>query len=88
MVSLLHRNPPGESIILIYPQSGGAEHKYVDIDKLQVSLGPLKEVILFAHAFTGTDTTSAAYRRGKAQACRLLRNKSAVRDKMSRPYIL
>jgi len=67
MISLLHHKPPGESIMLINSQSGGVEPKYVDIDKLQVSLGPLKEVILFAHAFTGTDTTSAAYRRGKAQ---------------------
>lgn len=83
MISLLHRKPPGESIILIYPQSGGAEPKYVDIDKLQVSLGPLKEVILFAHAFTGTDTTSAAYRRGKAQACQLLRKTSTLRDAIS-----
>lgn len=83
MISLLHRKPLGESIILIIPQSGGVEPKYVDIDKLQVSLGPLKEVILFAHAFTGTDTTSAAYRRGKAQACQLLKNRPTVRDEMS-----
>ena len=80
MIYLLHHKPAGESVILINPQLGGVEPKYVDIDKLQVSLGTLKEVILFAHAFIGTDTTSAAYRRGKAQACQLLKT---LRDEMS-----
>ncbi len=65
MISLIDRKPPKESIILIHPQLGGAEAKYIDVDTLQASLGALKDVILFAHAFTGTDTTSAAYRRGE-----------------------
>jgi hypothetical protein len=83
LVSLLHHKPPGQSIILISPQPGGLEPKYIDIDKLQVSLGPLKELILFAHAFTGTDTTSAAYRRGKAQALDLLRKRPDLREEVS-----
>ena len=68
MISLLDRMPPGDKITLIRPQPGGLEQKCIYIGKLQASLGVLKDVILFAHAFTGTDTTSAAYRRGKAQA--------------------
>ena len=72
MISILDRMPPGDSITLIRPQPGGLEPKCIDIGKLQASLGVLKDVIIFAHAFTGTDTTSAAYRRGKAQACNLL----------------
>ncbi len=83
MISLIDRKPRGESITLIQPQSGGVDRKYVDIDKLQVSLGPLKDVILFAHAFTGTDTTSAAYRRGKAQASELLREIPSLREEIS-----
>ena len=71
MISLLDRMPPGDKITLIRPQLGGLEPKCIDIGRLQASL--LKDVILFAHAFTGTDTTSAAYRRGKAQAYNLLR---------------
>ncbi len=39
-------------------------------------------MILFANAFTGTDTTSAAYRRGKAQACELLRKRSSLREEI------
>ena len=73
------RMPPGDKITLIRPQPGGLEPKCIDIGKLQASLGVLKNVILFAHAFTGTDTTSAAFRRGKAQACNLLRMKPDLR---------
>ena len=60
MISLLDRMPPGDKITLIRPQPGGLEPKCIDIGKLQAYLGVLKDVILFAHAFTGTDTTSAA----------------------------
>ena len=66
MIYLLDRMPPGDKITLIRPQPGGLEPKCIYIGKLQASLDVLNNVILFAHAFTGTDTTSAAYRRGKA----------------------
>ena len=69
MISLLDRMPPGDKITLsiIHLQTGG-----LAICKLQaaLSLHVLKDVILFARAFTGTDTTFAAYRRGKAHALR------------------
>ena len=39
----------------------------------------LKDLIIFAHAFTGTDTASAAYRRDKAQAYHLLRKRPDLR---------
>ena len=35
----------------------------------------LRYLILFSRAFTETDTTSALYLRGKAQACHLLRKR-------------
>ena len=82
MVSLIDRKPPSESITLIHPQSSGAEPKYIDTYKLQVYLGVLKGAILSAHAFTWTDTTSAAYRRGKAEACEMLRQNSSLRAKL------
>lgn len=78
--------PSGESIILIRYQSGRAETKYVDIGKLQFSLGTLKLVILFAHAFTMTDTTSPEYRRGNAKARQLILNRFILRDEMSILY--
>ena len=63
----LDKMPPGGQITLIIPQTGGLEIK-CNIDRVV-----LKELNLFARAFTGTDTTSTAYRRGNAQACHLLR---------------
>ena len=55
----------------------------VDIGKLQASLFVLKDITIFAHAFTGTDTTSAAYRRDKAQACHLLRKRPNLRAEVA-----
>ena len=75
--------PPRQHITLICPQPGGLEPRCINIGKLQTSLGEVKDVILFGHAFTGTDTTSAAYCRGKAHACRLLRKRPNLRSEIS-----
>ena len=48
--------------------------------------GIVKGYHYFAPAFTDTDTTSAAYRRGKAQACNLLRKRPDLRAEVPRFY--
>ena len=54
----LDKMPPGDQITLIRSQPGGSEPKCRYICKQQAFLGMLKDFILFAHAFTGTDTIS------------------------------
>ena len=46
----------------------------------------LKDLIIFAHEFTGTDTTSSASRRGEAQACHPLRKKTDFRAEIAILY--
>lgn len=41
--------------------------KYYDIAEIRQNMGPLKDVLLFAHAMSGCDTTSAFFRKGKVK---------------------
>ena len=43
----------------------GRARKVNIISKVQEQLEPVKDVILFAHAMLGSDTTSAIYAKGK-----------------------
>lgn len=45
-----------------------------DVTKIIKEFGPLCEIILFYHAFTGCDTTSAIYDIGKTKHLELLKN--------------
>ena len=44
-----------------------------NVKEIQDTLGEIKQYILFIHAFTGCDTTSAIYNKGKSKALNLAR---------------
>ena len=52
-------------------------------DNVKSGLKGFKGGTHFVHAFTETDTTFAVYRRGKAQACSLLRKRPNLRAEIA-----
>ena len=53
-----------------------------DINELQRELGTMKHRLLFIHAMTGCDTTSALYNQGKCKALKLARAKTELHPLM------
>ena len=53
---------------VVHPKSKNTAEQNYNIDELRTNLGPMTEVIIFAHVFTGCDTTSAIFNKGKAKA--------------------
>ena len=46
---------------------------FFNVKEIQDTLGEIKQYILFIHAFTGCDTTSAIYNKGQSKALNLAR---------------
>ena len=47
---------------------------------IQEAIGNLKNNLLFLHAVTGSDTTSAPYQRGKMKGCRVLESNNQLKQ--------
>ena len=78
LVILIARLDDRRNIVLIQPQPGKADRTY-DLYKISGELGPLCEVLLALHAFTGCDTTSAPFRKGKKKLSSSARDSRCVR---------
>lgn len=57
--------------------------KIHNISDIQEKIGELKDVLLFAHAISGCDTTSSLYRKGKKKTFKLLQNNPHLRQTVS-----
>ncbi|KAK3919247.1 Histone-lysine N-methyltransferase EZ1 [Frankliniella fusca] len=68
----VQRTLPGMEIWVLAPGTSGRADKVHNIAKLQEVLGASKECLLFAHALTGSDTTSAMHGKGKLSILKLL----------------
>ena len=68
LVLLAALSPSSSRTFMHMPGRSGAARRVFDVKVLQDSLGDLKKIILFYHAFTGCDTTSAPYMRGKVNS--------------------
>lgn len=75
MVLLMALTPPERQILIIKPSHGNVERKVYSSNDLQ-SEG-LTNSILFLHAFSGGDTTSASYRKAKIKSVNLFRKHPA-----------
>ena len=78
LIILIARLDDRRNIVLIQPQPGKADRTY-DLYKISGELGPLCEVLLVLHAFTGCDTTSAPFRKGKKKLSSSARESRGVR---------
>ena len=59
-------------IIFMKPAVGNVEMRQYDIQTIQHEIPKIQEHVLFAHAVSGCDTTSALYRKGKIKCLKIL----------------
>ena len=78
LVILIARLDDRRNIVLIQPQPGKADRTH-DLYKISGELGALCEVLLALHAFTGCDTTSAPFTKGKKKLSSSARDSRCVR---------
>ena len=76
LISLAQQNC---EIFLLKPGKRSGKDKVYSSSDLQSNLDKLCPYILFLHAVTGCDTTSAPYGQGKAKAIKLLENNGDLR---------
>ena len=85
LVMLVARTPPDAKLFLLRPSMNTTPAKVFNISAIQQAVGDRKQnlLLLFFHAITGCDITSALYGQGKKGVFRLLSKKSAFQDSMS-----
>lgn len=76
-------NQNTSNLYMLKPGSGNQSPKYYNIAELQQNLGDLKDVLLFAHAMSGCDTTSAFFRKGKVKTFQCLSKNTELRKIVS-----
>jgi hypothetical protein len=70
-------------VTFIKPGRGKVPSKVYSSTKLQHNLGDMKTHLLFLHAVTGCDTTSAPYRQGKKKAYHMLKKRPDLQEQVS-----
>lgn len=78
LVLLTALAPDEREIFLVKPKHGKIEKKVYSSKQLQES--GLKNSILFLHAFSGCDTTSALYKRGKTRCSKIFQQRQDLHD--------
>ncbi|KAJ8933618.1 hypothetical protein NQ314_013908 [Rhamnusium bicolor] len=76
LVLLMAVTPAEQNILLVKPSHGKVARKVYSSQQLQ-TLG-MKDSILLVHAFSGCDTTSAAYRKGKLSCFKLFKKQAVL----------
>ena len=79
IVILLERLGDHKNIFMIHPQSGKPDKIY-PLHLVRKSLGPCSDVLMAVHAFTGCDTTSAPFRKGKKKLLVSAKNNEKLRE--------
>ena len=76
LVALIARAPMDSELYMLRPSSNNTT--VFDIKSLQSAVGECKDSLLFLHAVTGCDTTSALYNQGKKKAYKLLKEHTGL----------
>jgi hypothetical protein len=74
LVLLTALAPAEQEYLLVKPKLGRTPQKVFSSNYLQQQHHDVKSYILFVHAFSGCDTTSAVYGKGKKQILKLIEN--------------
>ncbi|KAE8740307.1 hypothetical protein FOCC_FOCC014181 [Frankliniella occidentalis] len=64
--------PRQKNVYVLHPPTSKVPDKLFDVAKIVRQIGKMKGYVLFAHAISGCDTTSAAYNKGKKTAWKAL----------------
>lgn len=83
---MVHYCRPGSNIFLQRPGKSMKANAFVDINQLQMALGCNKNILLFLHAISGCDTTSAFYGQGKMLAIKKIEKNQNLLSELE--YIL
>ncbi|GBM58220.1 hypothetical protein AVEN_199704-1 [Araneus ventricosus] len=65
LVLLIIHVPANNQLKMVMPKKGNQQEKVHSIRDIQRGIGQMKNVLLVIYAFTGCDTVSAIYRKGK-----------------------
>lgn len=68
------------NVFMLIPGTSKRADRVFNVRKLQEGLGDMAQHLLFLHAFTGCDTTSAIFNKGKKAAFKTLKNDEAIRN--------
>lgn len=71
-----------EKIYMLRPGSSAKPDKLTEIVKLQEKLGSMTKHILFSHAISGCDTTSALFKKGKLTCFKLLEKREDLQQRV------
>lgn len=82
LAMLVARSKRRTRILVLHPSTSKTGGKVFDISVIQKTIGNMKECLLFAHAFTGCDATSALFGKGKKQAWSKLKNSTTLREEV------
>lgn len=83
LVLLVSLSKSSTKILFIKPGKVHNPNKIYDIRKLTSNLGHLRQHLLFLHAVTGCDTTSALYGKGKRKSFDILKKSQDICDTVS-----
>ena len=82
LVLLTVHAPSENKLKMVVPKKGNQQEKIYRISDIQRGIGDMKDVVLAIYAFTGCDTVSAIYKKGKITPYRKLQANDALREKL------
>ncbi|KAK4874989.1 hypothetical protein RN001_011411 [Aquatica leii] len=83
---LIARAPTDNNILVLHPATNKTTAQVFVVDDIQKNIGVMKEAVLFAHAVSGCDKTSALYNKGKKSSYNLLQKSKSLREKVCRIF--
>lgn len=82
LVLLTVHAPSGNKLKMVVPKKGNHQEKVYIISDIQQGIGDMKDVLLVTYAFTGCDTVSAVYKKGKIAPYRKVQANNVLREKL------
>ena len=87
LILLVHPTDVDKDVSRLCPGASTRPDKIFSSNHLQQGRGNLKQCIFFIHAASGCDTTSAVYRKGKADALKTLESNEELQRQIGVFYI-
>lgn len=82
LVLLTVHAPSQKRLKMMIPKKGNQQEKVYTISDIQRDIGNMKDVLLPIYAFTGCDTISAIYKKGKITPYKKVQTNNALRTKL------
>ena len=86
LAMLIARTRQDGRVLMLHPGTSKSPAKLYDVPKIQGEIRDMKNALLFAHAVTGGDKTSAIYGKGKKKAYKLLQKEESLRQEVIKTF--